>query len=167
MDIPVGWNDETGICNSCAQSEVLELREQLTHERQLRLAGEVAMKVKDEALRFIRSSMQGDPHYLKDTIEATTAINYTPPTNTLANVVEANQSDCIRRIHGYVLDRLEEVTNEIGGVIGYKLNLSAEETEGLWRDIESGVKEPSLNPPAHESSMHADSEIKRFCDGPA
>ncbi len=38
----------------------------------------------------------------------------------------------------FVLNRVEEVTNGIGGVIGYKLNLNAEETEKLMRLIEGG-----------------------------
>jgi len=45
--------------------------------------------------------------------------------------------DCIRALkeaHGKYRRR---VTNEIGGVIGYRLQLSAEETEKLLRAIES------------------------------
>lgn len=42
-----------------------------------------------------------------------------------------------RRIGTFVLNRLTEVTNEIGGVTGYRLNLNAEETEKFIREIES------------------------------
>lgn len=41
-----------------------------------------------------------------------------------------------RRIGEFVLNRLEEVKNESGGVIGYKLNLTADETDNLCREID-------------------------------
>jgi hypothetical protein len=41
------------------------------------------------------------------------------------------------RVGQFVLNRIEEVQNHIGGVIGYRLNLSAEETEKLMKIIES------------------------------
>src|SRR6185436_8133591 len=44
------------------------------------------------------------------------------------------REDCVRalrRIKLLVTDKLEEVTNNIGGVVGYKLSLSAAETEQL------------------------------------
>lgn len=37
----------------------------------------------------------------------------------------------------FVTDNLEEVTNAIGGVIGYRLHLSAEETAALTRLMEA------------------------------
>lgn len=40
------------------------------------------------------------------------------------------------RIGRFVQNRLEEVQNSIGGVIGYKLVLSPEETEKFIREIE-------------------------------
>lgn len=40
------------------------------------------------------------------------------------------------RIKRIIMDRLQEVTNRIGGVIGYRLTLSAEETETLLKEIE-------------------------------
>ena len=60
----------------------------------------------------------------------------------------AKREDCIaamrgmhllyqQRVSQFVLNRLEEVTNKIGGVTGYKLNLNAEETEKLCRELES------------------------------
>jgi len=42
-----------------------------------------------------------------------------------------------QRIGAFVLNRLEEVTNDIGGVTGYRLHLNAEETEKLMKVIES------------------------------
>lgn len=40
-------------------------------------------------------------------------------------------------VHNFVIDHLEEVTNEMGGVIGYRLNLDTDETEQLLRLIEN------------------------------
>lgn len=42
-----------------------------------------------------------------------------------------------RRVGIFVLDHLEEVLNHHGAVIGYRLQLSADETEKLIRVIES------------------------------
>lgn len=42
-----------------------------------------------------------------------------------------------RRISKMVTDKLEEVVTARGAVIGYKLNLTADETERLCRAIES------------------------------
>lgn len=42
-----------------------------------------------------------------------------------------------KSVHSFVIDHLEEVTNDIGGVIGYKLNLNADETDTLLRLIEN------------------------------
>lgn len=41
-----------------------------------------------------------------------------------------------KRIVDFVMNHVEEVTNEIGGVIDYKLNLNAAETECLLAEIE-------------------------------
>ena len=42
-----------------------------------------------------------------------------------------------QRLGLFVLNRLAEVHNTIGGVIGYKLELNADETEQLLRLIEN------------------------------
>jgi hypothetical protein len=42
-----------------------------------------------------------------------------------------------RRIARFVMDNLEEITNETGGVIGYRLHLNAIDTEKLCHEIES------------------------------
>lgn len=41
-----------------------------------------------------------------------------------------------RRISSFVTNHIEEVHNQIGGVIGYVLHLNAEETGQLFRIIE-------------------------------
>ena len=67
---------------------------------------------------------------------------------TLAGSTEhASQFDCVhalkdahikyrRHLQILVMDQLEEVTNQSGGVIGYKLTLNANETEELCKAIE-------------------------------
>ena len=60
----------------------------------------------------------------------------------------ARREDCIaamrilhlnyrQRIGQFVLNRLKEVKLETGAVIGYRLHLSAKETEKLIRELES------------------------------
>ena len=40
-----------------------------------------------------------------------------------------------------IVNNVEEVQNGIGGVIGYKLNLTTEQTDCLWRTLESRPNE--------------------------
>ena len=42
-----------------------------------------------------------------------------------------------QRVLNMVMDSLEEEKNSIGGVIGYRINLSPAETEALLRAIEA------------------------------
>lgn len=42
-----------------------------------------------------------------------------------------------QRLGAFVVNRLAEVHNKIGGVVGYKLELDADETEQLIRMIEN------------------------------
>lgn len=42
----------------------------------------------------------------------------------------------LERAKALLTDKLEEVKNDIGGVIGYRLQLSAEEVEELFRKLE-------------------------------
>ena len=50
----------------------------------------------------------------------------------------ANDKPCpnCQRALVFVTNHIEDVHNQIGGVIGYKLNLNKEETEQLFRIIE-------------------------------
>lgn len=48
-----------------------------------------------------------------------------------------NLADYRRKVGMFVLNQLSEVTNHIGGVIGYELKLNAEETEELMKLIDS------------------------------
>lgn len=59
----------------------------------------------------------------------------------------AKREDCVaamrsmhlayrQRVGRFVMNHLKEVTNPIGGVVGYKLNLNAEQTEKLCQEIE-------------------------------
>ncbi len=40
------------------------------------------------------------------------------------------------KISRMVENKLQEVKNRIGGVVGYKLDLDAKETEIFWREVE-------------------------------
>lgn len=54
---------------------------------------------------------------------------------TIQSVSDAHV-DYRRRIGGFVLNRLHEVTNKYGGCIGYTLPLNQDETEKLIKLIE-------------------------------
>lgn len=143
-----------------AERELVKVREQLTHERQLRLAGEVAIArmrgalllVDKEAVLLLRE------HGL--TVEAAKLHEIcfkalaAPPTNMLASVVEALQGAQV-----------------LAGIYFESQASDPFNNDNYCRLLDClallGVKSPSLNPPSRESSMHADSEIKRFCDGPS
>jgi hypothetical protein len=44
---------------------------------------------------------------------------------------------CRAKVLSFIVNNVEEVQNGIGGVIGYKLNLTTEQTDYLWRTLES------------------------------
>lgn len=49
----------------------------------------------------------------------------------------------MQEVKTFIIDHLEEVKNKIGGVIGYRLQLSAEETEQLLRLVETAPHDPN------------------------
>lgn len=65
----------------------------------------------------------------------------------LQRELEANRIELLqwRQAVGFeVQNKLREVTNYIGGVIGYRLDLDAEQTERLIRVIENGKSDASF-----------------------
>lgn len=49
------------------------------------------------------------------------------------------EDNCYKAL-AFIVNNVEEVQNGIGGVIGYKLNLTMEQTEYLWRTLDGQIE---------------------------
>jgi len=93
---------ECGYCGLSSRPSLLFLRDYVEGLKQQLTQAHAAIVKKDEALRFIRSSMQGDPHYEKDTIKATEALS--TPESAKELVRDRERLDWLQKNHRELFD---------------------------------------------------------------